>query len=128
MIELDNFQAGEDAVVSEVYQRCVLLSGRSTTIQAQETKDGCVVVETKDDSGQALFPEQQWPMCLGHFKALVLLSPGLNRVAITAGDDAACRTEVECSPPLIELLFSPATRSASDTPLSSRRRLSTWPS
>ncbi|KAH6640297.1 putative peptidase family-domain-containing protein [Chaetomium tenue] len=92
MIQLDNFPTDE---VTEVYQRCVLVSGKCNTDSALEQNDGHVLVETDDGFGKTLFPEQRWPMCHGHFKALLLLSPGLNKVAITTQDDA--RTE---TPPL----------------------------
>ncbi|KAH6843316.1 putative peptidase family-domain-containing protein [Chaetomium sp. MPI-CAGE-AT-0009] len=96
MIELENFSTGEgDSGVTEVYQRCVLVSGRCNTESAQEQEDGHVLVETSDESGKTLFPEQRWPMCHSRFKALLLLSPGLNKITITAQD--AIRTE---TPPL----------------------------
>jgi hypothetical protein len=96
MFELDNFTAGEGSTVQEVYQRCILVSGKCNTTTACDNDEGYVVVETKDDADQPLFPEQRWPMCRGYFKALVLLSPGLNRVIISSAQDAACHTEVQC--------------------------------
>ncbi|KAK3291264.1 putative peptidase family-domain-containing protein [Chaetomium fimeti] len=96
MIQLDNFPTGEDgSEVTEVYQRCVLVSGRCNTKSAQAQNDSHVLVETSDGFDKTLFPEQRWPMCHGHFKALLLLSPGLNKISITAED--AVRTE---TPPL----------------------------
>ncbi|KAK3905150.1 putative peptidase family-domain-containing protein [Staphylotrichum tortipilum] len=85
MIELDNFPAN-GTEVSDVYQRCVLVSGKCNTNAAIKNDDGHVVVTVKDSAGASLFPEQQWPMCQGYFKALVLLSPGLNKVTIAATD------------------------------------------
>ncbi|KAL2150598.1 hypothetical protein VTH82DRAFT_7161 [Thermothelomyces myriococcoides] len=98
MLQVDNFSVGDEVEVTEVYQRCILMSGKCSTSQALEQDEGYIRVETNDDSNQTLFPEQRWPMCRGYFKALVLLSPGVNRIIITSGDeDAACHLEM---PPL----------------------------
>ncbi|KAL2177528.1 putative peptidase family-domain-containing protein [Thermothelomyces heterothallicus CBS 202.75] len=97
MLQVDNFPAGDGAEVTEVYQRCILVSGRCSTSLALEQDEGYIRVETNDDSDKTLFPEQRWPMCRGHFKALVLLSPGINKIIITSGEDAPCRLE---TPPL----------------------------
>lgn len=123
MIQLDNFPTDE---VSEVYQRCVLVSGKCNTDSARELNDGHVVVETGDGFGKTLFPEQRWPMCHGHFKALLLLSPGLNKITITTQDDI--RTEVQSLAFLSGIIFLQACRSPSDTSLFSRHHLYTWPS
>ncbi|KAK4238137.1 putative peptidase family-domain-containing protein [Achaetomium macrosporum] len=96
MIELDNFSLGQGHV-HEVYQRCILVSGKCDAAIAQEKDDGYVVVEVKDDANQSSFPEQRWPICRGYFKALVLISPGLNRVIINTIQDNDGPTE---TPPL----------------------------
>jgi len=100
MIKLDNFSVGPDAEVSEVYQRCVLISGKCSTDAALGNDQGYVVVQTNDTDDQSQFPEQRWPMCRGHFKALVLLSPGLNKIILTTEQDATARVEVYPLPPV----------------------------
>ncbi|KAL2161860.1 hypothetical protein VTH06DRAFT_7644 [Thermothelomyces fergusii] len=119
MLQVDNFPAGDGAEVTEVYQRCILVSGKCSTSQALEQDEGYIRVETNDDSDQALFPEQRWPMCRGHFKALVLLSPGINRIIITSGEDSPCRLELSVR--YVPLLQTPplhlAILIAKDSPL-----------
>ncbi|KAL2187683.1 hypothetical protein L209DRAFT_753780 [Thermothelomyces heterothallicus CBS 203.75] len=119
MLQVDNFPAGDGAEVTEVYQRCILVSGRCSTSLALEQDEGYIRVETNDDSDQTLFPEQRWPMCRGHFKALVLLSPGINKIIITSGEDAPCRLELSIR--YVPLLQTPplhlAILIAKDSPL-----------
>ncbi|KAK3303660.1 putative peptidase family-domain-containing protein [Chaetomium strumarium] len=93
MIELDNFSLGEGQV-HEVYQRCILVSGKSNDAGALENGDGNVVVEVKDEVNRSSFLVQRWPMCRGYFKALVLLSPGLNKVLISTAPDSNGSTEI----------------------------------
>lgn len=80
MFALDNVQDGE-----VVYQRCVLVTGRCEA--SSQKRDAHVRIETQDDAGRALFPEQQWPMCNGWFKALLILTPGENIINIASGQD-----------------------------------------
>ncbi|KAJ4288701.1 hypothetical protein N0V88_007234 [Collariella sp. IMI 366227] len=95
IFELDSFDTGEHAAVHDVYQRCVLLSGKCKTDEAQNNNDSYVVIKTNDNAGHPLCPEQRWPMCGGDFKALVLLSPGLNNIVISSDQHgSSCRTEV----------------------------------
>lgn len=84
MIEIDNFPVGGET--PEVYQRCVLISGRvkCSSPVAPEKADSYITTRVLDDNKQPLFPEQRWPTHRGNFKALVLLSPGLNRVNFSA--------------------------------------------
>lgn len=131
MIELCNFPGshGAEPEVFEVYQRCILVSGQCTTNAAIEDEVGSVVAQVRDSADASLFPEQRWPMCRGNFKALVLLSTGLNRVIITTGQDAPCCVEVKCPPSTPFSFFSQAaSRSRSGTRLSSRRPLFIWQS
>lgn len=86
MFALDNVKDGE-----VVYQRCVLVTGRC---EASQNRDAYVRIETTDDAGAALFPEQQWPMCLGWFKALLILTPGENIITITSGQDGSHKKSV----------------------------------
>lgn len=94
MFQFDNFTTGESPEIHEVYQRCILLSGKCDTEIECENDDSHVRVETKDEAGQPLFPEQRWPMSRGSFKALVLLTPGLNKVVVISGQNVARHTEV----------------------------------
>lgn len=80
MFTLDNIRDGE-----VVHQRCVLVTGRCEA--SDENGNNCVRIETKDGAGRVLFPEQQWPMCQGWFKALLILTPGENLVYITSDDN-----------------------------------------
>lgn len=128
MIELDNFPVGSDAEVSEVYQRCVLISGKCSSDAANKNDEGYVVVQTNDTANQTQFPEQRWPTCRGHFKALVLLSPGVNKIILTSEQDVSDRVEV-CPSPLNRNLYRLTSSSLpSDTPLCSKHHLSTWQS
>lgn len=105
MIEIENAEIDE---VEEVHQRCFLLSGKcvASTEPTSGTGGDFVVVEPKpssfvlvhveDEHGNTGFPDQRWPLSLGQFKALVMLSPGLNKITVTSGNDAANAVEV-CS-------------------------------
>lgn len=89
MFTLDNVQDGE-----VVHQRCVLVTGRC---EANQKRSAYVRIETKDDAGSALFPEQQWPMCHGWFKALLVLTSGENIINITSGQDDSHKISVSIS-------------------------------
>ncbi|KAL2134850.1 hypothetical protein VTI74DRAFT_10656 [Chaetomium olivicolor] len=122
MFTLDNFETGQHTAVQDVYQRCVLLSGKCSSSAALDNDDGYIVVETRDDAGYPSFPEQRWPMCRGYFKALVLLSPGTNKVVIRYDqneDQDGCQTELSLR--YTPLLQTPALHLAimiaSDSPL-----------
>ncbi|KAK0639747.1 putative peptidase family-domain-containing protein [Cercophora newfieldiana] len=79
-LRVDNVQDGE-----EVYQRCLLLTGRCTGAP----DDSHVHITTLSDADKPLFPAQQWPMHQGHFKALLLLAPGNNKITLRSGHSAA---------------------------------------
>lgn len=87
MFALDNVKDGE-----VVYQRCVLVTGRCEA--APQKSSAHVRIETHDDGGHVLFPEQQWPMCRGWFKALLILTPGENIISITSGQDDSHKKSV----------------------------------
>ncbi|KAK0668396.1 putative peptidase family-domain-containing protein [Cercophora samala] len=103
MIEIENAEIDE---VEEVHQRSFLLSGKCVaSAEPASTTDGdFVVVEPKetsfvlvhveDEHGKTVFPDQRWPLSLGHFKALVLLSPGLNKILVSSGEDATNKVEL----------------------------------
>jgi hypothetical protein len=61
-------------------------------------------------------------MCHGHFKALLLLSPGLNKITVTTQDDI--RTEVQSLAFPSSIIFSQACSSQSATYLCFKRHLS----
>ncbi|KAK4223345.1 metallopeptidase [Podospora fimiseda] len=93
MFELFNFVLS-DGKVEDVYQRSLIVSGRCTSKAALDKTDGYVTVDTSDQSDNQTFPSQRWPMCNGYFKALVLLSPGLNKVIVTSGYDVEDKIEI----------------------------------
>lgn len=77
----DNIQDAE-----EVYQRCVLVTGRCHRTTAH---DAFVEVQTRNKGDQTTFPAQRWPMCQGYFRALVHLTPGRNYLYFSAEDSQA---------------------------------------
>lgn len=87
MFALDNVQDGE-----VFHQRCVLVTGRCEATSQQ--RNAYLRIETKDDVGCDLFPEQQWPMCNGWFKALLILTPGANIINIISGQNDSHKTSV----------------------------------
>ena len=111
MFSFDNIQNGE-----EVYQRCVLITGRCENIEQAGSSEPCVSVTTSSPSGESTFPEQRWPICQGWFKALVLLNPGANTLGFVAG---SCRASITLS--YVPLLQTPplhlAIMVARDSPL-----------
>lgn len=80
MFTLDNVRDGD-----VMHQRCVLVTGRCEAIA--EKSSAYVRTETKDYADHPLFPEQQWPISHGWFKALLILTPGENIITITSDDD-----------------------------------------
>ncbi|KAL2194409.1 putative peptidase family-domain-containing protein [Corynascus similis CBS 632.67] len=116
MLQLDNFPQGEGAE-TEVYQRCIIVSGRCSKSLALGKDEGYVLVESKDVLDQIVFPEQRWPMCRGSFKSLVLLSPGLNKIVITSGEDTSSYTTVRYVPLLNTPPLHLAILIAKDSPL-----------
>lgn len=59
-----------------VYQKVLLVQGTIGDSAAQAPVDGMVTVSRLDDG----FPPVQWPVCSSHFKALIYLMPGANRI------------------------------------------------
>ncbi|KAF2662038.1 hypothetical protein K491DRAFT_646722 [Lophiostoma macrostomum CBS 122681] len=66
-----------------VYQRCLLLTGTCGSTRAEEDT---ITITTTGADGVEAFPEQSWPVAQGSFKALVILSPGLNTLRIHHDD------------------------------------------
>ncbi|KAK3941195.1 putative peptidase family-domain-containing protein [Diplogelasinospora grovesii] len=60
---------------SWVYQKILLVSG-TIGDPSQQSLDGTLTVSRLDDS----FPPTSWPVCDSHFKALVYMMPGANRL------------------------------------------------
>ncbi|KOS18051.1 putative zinc metalloproteinase [Escovopsis weberi] len=60
-----------------VYQKAILISG-TIGEPDQNPLDGTLNVTKLDDS----FPPISWPVCEAHFKALVYLQPGANRIRL----------------------------------------------
>lgn len=85
-ITFDNIQNQET-----VHQRCLLVTGRC---ENAATNNGHVEVMVNNQKGRARFPEQQWPLCQGHFKALAILEPGENLIRVTSGQDTSDTTVV----------------------------------
>ena len=109
MFTLDNVQDGE-----VIHQRCVLITGRCDT--ASQKRDAYVRVEIKDDARRLLFPEQQWPMCNGWFKALLILTPGENIINITSEPGGSHKKSVS---QVNQPLCKPKDRTVDNLPVSS---------
>ena len=60
---------------SWAYQKVLVINGTIGDV-AQQSLDGTVTVSRLDDA----FPPIQWPACESHFKALVYLMPGANKL------------------------------------------------
>ncbi|KAK1826800.1 metallopeptidase [Podospora conica] len=110
MFVLGNIQDDE-----ELYQRCVLVSGMIVDCP----DDGFVHVTTRSDSDATLFPDQRWPLVKGHFKALLMLTPGTNRITLRSSHDDAVTSTLSLR--YIPLLQTPplhlAVLVAQDSPL-----------
>ena len=72
-----------------VHQRCVLISGSlSGPVDPSKT---ALEVLTLGENGAYVFPKQYWPISDGHFKALVILTPGKNSLVFSLGDESKVR-------------------------------------
>lgn len=60
---------------AQAYQKILLVHG-TVGDPSQQGIDGTVTISRLDDN----FPPTQWPVCQSHFKALVYLMPGANRL------------------------------------------------
>ncbi|RMZ68500.1 zinc metallo ase [Pyrenophora seminiperda CCB06] len=58
-----------------IIKRCLLVTG---TYSLTAAEGSYIHVATKGANKAETFPEQTWPLAEGNFKALVMLSPGLN--------------------------------------------------
>ena len=109
-VTLDNISDGET-----LHQRAVLLIGQCSSTN----DDDFLAVRTADAADVTTFPTQHWPISGGHFKALVILSPGTNVVSLEHNGDAASSTSLNLT--YIPLLQTPplhlAIMIAKDSPL-----------
>ncbi|KAI0136886.1 putative peptidase family-domain-containing protein [Xylariales sp. AK1849] len=78
MVMAHDFETQNAADGETVHQHCILLSGRCKIFE-RGNQDDFVSVEVTDVFGQA-YPIQNWPVVSGKWKALVMLSPGRNRI------------------------------------------------
>lgn len=76
---------------------------------------------TQSAENQEIFPAQSWPTTEGHFKALVMLSPGLNVLTIKHGELTEFESQISIRLTHIPLLQYPplhlAIMTAKDSPL-----------
>ncbi|KAH7324142.1 putative peptidase family-domain-containing protein [Stachybotrys elegans] len=113
MFTFQNIEAGET-----VHQRCVLLYGHYDGPSAQDHSN-FIRVQTKDEVDEEVFPEQRWLLSHGWFKALVMLSPGDNKLVFYVGNEDQEATVLHIQ--YVPLLQSPplhlAILIAKDSPL-----------
>ncbi|KAJ4364181.1 hypothetical protein N0V83_009637 [Neocucurbitaria cava] len=111
-LRVTNLQDGET-----VHQRCLLLTG---TCASTATEGSYIHVTTKGANGSDIFPEQTWLANGGNFKALVMLSPGLNTLELAYVCNDCLEHTVEVNVNYIPLLQNPplhlAIMVASDSP------------
>ncbi|KAF3003162.1 hypothetical protein E8E13_009049 [Curvularia kusanoi] len=75
-LRLTNVEDGE-----LIHQRCLLITGICQP--AGSSSEDFISVKTIGANEVEIFPEQTWPVYSGHFKALVMLSPGSNSIEMT---------------------------------------------
>ncbi|KAH8174076.1 peptidase family protein [Sarocladium implicatum] len=111
-ITLDNLESHET-----VHQRVLLITGRCSDATAND--DFIRFWVSDPEFVRTKFPEQRWPMCQGHFKALAVLEPGENVITFTAGHDPFATLQVSVM--YVPLLQTPplhlAILVAKDSPL-----------
>ncbi|PVH75849.1 hypothetical protein DL98DRAFT_574845 [Cadophora sp. DSE1049] len=73
-VSLDNISDGET-----IYQRALLIIGKCFDSGSSED---FLAVTSKDSAQTTSFPTQNWLISEGHFKALVILSPGQNNLTL----------------------------------------------
>jgi hypothetical protein len=102
----------------DLFQRCLLVTGICTSFSNGEDT---VSVKTTGASGIEAFPEQTWPVAGGGFKALVILSPGLNTLELTQLHNDNLESTTKINVTYIPMLQYPplhlAIMVASDSPL-----------
>ncbi|KAF2124387.1 hypothetical protein P153DRAFT_326536 [Dothidotthia symphoricarpi CBS 119687] len=112
-IRVTNVEDGE-----MVHQRCLLVIGEYQHIDEGEHY---LSVKTTGANNIEAFPEQTWPIAAGNFKALVMLSPGLNKLELTHLRNDNLEATVNINVMYIPLLQNPplhlAIMVAKDSPL-----------
>ncbi|KAK0662067.1 putative peptidase family-domain-containing protein [Cercophora samala] len=78
MFTLHNFKAD---TIETVHQRCVLITGTTHTVIDR------VLIKIESRRGSSAALSQPWPVSNGHFKALALLTPGINTISITSSNN-----------------------------------------
>lgn len=109
---LDNISDGET-----VHQRCVLISGRCTSYDGEDF----LSISNLVAYGSEAFPVQNWPVAQGNFKAMVILSPGSNKLILHHNYNGEVQDSIEFIVTYIPLLQFPplhlAIMVAKDSPL-----------
>ncbi|KAK4676506.1 hypothetical protein QC764_401160 [Podospora pseudoanserina] len=85
MLALENFKTD---TIENVFQRCILITG--TTAAAIDH----ILLKAESRRGRPDQPAQPWPVSNGHFKALALLTPGLNTISVISGNDGDDKIEL----------------------------------
>ncbi|KAF2492311.1 hypothetical protein BU16DRAFT_529656 [Lophium mytilinum] len=98
-VKLDNIEDGET-----VHQRCVLISGQCESFTKGED---FISISTLVAYGSDAFPVQNWPAAEGQFRALIILSPGLNKVVLKHHHNGEPLAEVSFDVTYIPLLQFP---------------------
>lgn len=100
-----------------IHQRCLIIRGRSRHFAQYGDHLKVTVNDAMGEEG----PEQTWPMSMGHFKALVMLSPGTNKVHLQRYQGSQACGEARLTLEYVPLLQTPplhlAIMIAKDSPL-----------
>ncbi|KAE8449912.1 hypothetical protein EG329_007389 [Mollisiaceae sp. DMI_Dod_QoI] len=112
-ISLTNISDGEI-----VHQRAVILIGQC---QTNNIDDDFLTIHMKDLANLPSFPIQNWPVSQGHFKSLVILSPGTNNLTLQHYRNGHILAEMSLAVTYLPLLQAPplhlAIMIAKDSPL-----------
>ncbi|RAR09895.1 zinc metalloproteinase [Stemphylium lycopersici] len=98
-LRITNLEDGET-----IHQRCLLVTG---TYALDAAEGSYIHVATKGANKVECFPEQTWPLAGGNFKAMVMLSPGLNILEFAYVCDDCLEHTVEISVNHLPLLQYP---------------------
>ncbi|KFY47791.1 hypothetical protein V496_10441 [Pseudogymnoascus sp. VKM F-4515 (FW-2607)] len=113
-IVLHNIVDGET-----VHQRAVVISG--TCRISDNSIEDYLIVKSADYVGKESFPVQNWPVFEGHFKVLIILSPGANFISIEHHHSISEYRSIQVELNYIPLLQTPplhlAIMIAKDSPL-----------
>ncbi|KAL5348065.1 hypothetical protein ACLOAV_006545 [Pseudogymnoascus australis] len=113
-IVLHNIVDGET-----VHQRAVVISG--TCRISDNSIEDYLIVKSADYVGKESFPVQNWPVFEGHFKILIILSPGANFISLEHHHGISEYRSIQVELNYIPLLQTPplhlAIMIAKDSPL-----------